>query len=247
MAYLYETHIHTKESSSCGVSRGREYIRKYLDLGYTGIIVTDHFFNGNCTGDRNLPWDKWVNEFSRGYEHARDEGERRGLDVFFGWEESFGMDDYLIYGLSKEWLLEHPEVCNWTREKQFAEVRHYGGCVVHAHPFRHSYSIGQIKLFPDLVDAVEAANSGNEQFADVMARAYANKHKKPITAGSDIHYAGDIRPWSVFGVFLDKKMETVNDYVNAVRNNTIKDLKITDGRFNFCGEDVDKVLLEKYL
>ena len=21
---------------------------KYLELGYSGIIVTDHFFNGNC-------------------------------------------------------------------------------------------------------------------------------------------------------------------------------------------------------
>ena len=232
MAYLYETHMHTKEGSSCGVSRGREYIQKYLDLGYTGIIITDHFYNGNCAADRNLSWNKWVHEFCKGFEHARDEGERRGLDVFFAWEESFNGDDYLIYGLSKEWLLSHPEVCDWTRQEQFEEVRRYGGCVVQAHPFRLNYYIKQVHLYPELVDAVEAANSGNKQSFDALAWEYANKHKIPVTAGSDIHYAGDIRPNTVFGVCLDKKMETIADYVSAIKNNTISQLKTHAGRFN---------------
>jgi len=76
MAFLYETHLHTRESSSCGVSRGREYVRRYLDMGYAGIIITDHFFNGNCRADRNLPWKKWVQEYFRGYENTKD-GKRR--------------------------------------------------------------------------------------------------------------------------------------------------------------------------
>ena len=246
MAFIYETHLHTQEASSCAVSKGREYIQKYLDLGYTGIIITDHFYNGNSVIDRSLAWEKWVRQFCRGYEHARDEGIRRGLDVFFGWEESFDGDDYLVYGLGMEWLLEHPEVCRWTREEQFAEVRRYGGCVVQAHPFRLASYIRRINLFPNLVDAVEVANSGNQQSFDAVAWLYANKHKITATAGSDIHYAGDIRQETVFGVSLDRKMETIADYVSAVKSNVISDLKVPKGRFKFHGNDEDLALFDRY-
>ena len=245
MAYLYETHMHTREGSSCGVSGGREYVQRYLDLGYTGIIITDHFYNGNCRVDRNLPWEKWVNESCRGYEHAREEGARRGLDVFFGWEESFEGDDYLVYGLGKEWLLEHPEAARWTRQEQFDEVARNGGCVVHAHPFRSALYSRRISLFPGLVNAVEAGNSGNAQPCDALAFAYAGKTKLPVTAGSDIHYAGDIRPDTVFGVILDRKMETIADYVSAVKNNALT-LKTPRGRFDLEKGDVNIILRNLY-
>ena len=236
MAYLYETHIHTKEGSACGISRGREYIKKYQDLGYSGIIITDHFIGGNCAIDRHLPWEKFVANFCRGYENAREEGARAGFDVFFGWEQTYDGDDYLVYGLDKEWLLEHPEVVRWSRKEQFEEARRYGGCVVQAHPFRQYYYIDCIRLSA-CVDAVEVANSGNEQSFDAFAWAYSNKLKVSATAGSDIHSASDIRSNTVFGVYLDKKMENILDYVNAVRNNTISGLKVPKGRFNFYGDE----------
>ena len=54
--YLYETHMHTSEGSACGQSAGAEMARAYAENGYTGIIVTDHFFYGNTAADRRLPW-----------------------------------------------------------------------------------------------------------------------------------------------------------------------------------------------
>ena len=109
MTYLYETHLHTAGVSKCASSRGAEYIAGYIDKGYSGIIITDHFFNANCALSRKLPWHEWVSRFYHGYEDAKEEGDRRGLDVFFGWEETFdGCDDYLVYGLDKKWLMEHP-------------------------------------------------------------------------------------------------------------------------------------------
>jgi hypothetical protein len=237
VAYLYETHLHTKQGSACGISRGRDYIARYLDLGYAGIIVTDHFDRGNCAIDRKLPWKKWVNKFCEGYEDAREEGTRRGLDVFFGWEETFNGDDYLVYGLGKEWLLEHPETASWNRKEQFEETRRYGGCVVQAHPFRQRSYIGSVILSTGCVDAVEAANGGNDRSFDALAWAYAQKLSLPATAGSDVHYAGDVRPDIVFGVYLDKKMETIADYVVAIRNNNIKGIKIPPGRCDRQGDE----------
>ena len=46
MSYLYETHLHTTAASACAKSTGSEYISFYKELGFDGIIVTDHFFNG---------------------------------------------------------------------------------------------------------------------------------------------------------------------------------------------------------
>ena len=232
MAFLYETHLHTKEGSACGVSSGRDYIQRYLDIGYAGIIITDHFFRSNCQADRNLSWKKWVHDFSRGYEIAREEGARRGLDVFLGLEETIDKEDYLIYGLDKEWLLEHPECSCWTVQKQFMEVRRYGGCVVHAHPFRYAHNFNRGSVSGKYVDALEAANSGNNQASDVMAWGCVNKLKITATAGSDIHSARDIWPEVVFGVYLDKKMESIADYVSAVRNNTIAALRVPRGHFD---------------
>ena len=47
MSYIYETHLHSCVASACGRSEPEEYIPYYKKLGYSGIFVTDHFFNGN--------------------------------------------------------------------------------------------------------------------------------------------------------------------------------------------------------
>jgi hypothetical protein len=235
MRYLYETHLHTSQASACAVSPGRDYVRRYQDLGYAGIIVTDHFFNGNSAIDRDLPWAKWVDRFCRGYEDARNEGAKIGLDVFFGWEESFKGDDYLVYGLDKAWLLAHPETARWSRREQFDAVRAAGGCVVQAHPFREASYIRTIHL-STAVDAVEAANAGNDPAWDVLTLRYAKRLGLPVTAGSDIHCAQDIDGDVVFGVYLDNKMETIHDYVRAIRENSIAALRVTEGRLDYHGD-----------
>jgi hypothetical protein len=221
------------------VSRGSEYIKRYRDLGYAGIIVTDHFYNGNTTVARNLPWREWVRRFCRGYEETWEAGARQGLDVFFGWEETFDdNDDYLIYGLDKAWLLEHPEARNWTREEQYRTVKQYGGCVVQAHPFRQHYYISTVRLSTGCVDAVEAANAGNhEQSYDALAMRYAEKLGLPATAGSDIHDAAQAEDGErIFGVYLDKKMETIADYVGAIRAKTLAGLRMREGRCDWRGD-----------
>ena len=40
--YLFDTHVHTKESSSCGRVSAADIVSRYKELGYNGIIVTDH-------------------------------------------------------------------------------------------------------------------------------------------------------------------------------------------------------------
>jgi hypothetical protein len=238
MAFLYETHLHTAGVSKCSISKGSDYIAGYKDLGYAGIIVTDHFFHGNSGLSRKLPWNEWVNEFCRGYEDAKEEGDKLGLDVFFGWEEAFDTcDEYLIYGLDKAWLLEHPEMRNWSRGEQYAEVKKAGGCVVQAHPFRERNYISRVILSTGCVDGIEVANRGNDASADALAYRYAKKLNKPMTAGTDIHDAKQINYENVFGVYLDKKLNSIQDYVKAVCNNEIAGLKVDESRLVFHGTE----------
>jgi hypothetical protein len=239
VAYLYETHLHTAGVSKCAISSGADYVAGYKDKGYSGIIVTDHFFNGNSALPRSLPWKEWVKRFYGGFERAKEEGDRRGLDVFFGWEETFdSCDDYLVYGLDRDWLLEHPECRTWSRGEQYRAVKEAGGCVVQAHPFRQRYYINRIILSTGCVDAVEAANGGHEDASvDALAFRYANKIGRPVIAGTDIHDASLVYDGAVFGVYLDRKIGGISEFVNAVCNNEIAGIKADSKRFDFHGSE----------
>lgn len=216
--YIYETHLHTAQASACSDTPGRDYIQRYIDAGYAGVIITDHFWRGNCRLDRSLPWTEFVNRFCEGYEDALNEGIRRGLPVFFGWEETYQGDDYLVYGLDKRWLMEHPEVTRWTRAQQFAETHKYGGCVVQAHPFRAADYIRGIHLVPELVDGVEGYNAGNRRDEwNILGMRYARLSGLPVTAGSDNHHAGLMCPERLAGVAFDRPLGDIGDYVRAIR------------------------------
>ena len=125
MPFLYETHMHTCLASACGKSTGKEHARFYKEAGYAGIIMTDHFFGGNTAVPRDLPWEERIRLYWRGYEDAKEEGDRIGLDVFFGIEQNYAGDEYLIYGLTKEYMLAHPEMEHWTRRQQLDDARAY--------------------------------------------------------------------------------------------------------------------------
>lgn len=214
MPYRYETHLHTCQSSACGISAGQDYIAYYQDLGYHGLIVTDHFFGGNTAVDQRLPWREQVNRFCEGYEDAKNEGDRRGFQVLFGWEQAFDGDEYLIYGLDKAWLYDHPEVKRWTRAEQFAQAHRYGGCVVQAHPFRDRSYIRRIYLNTACVDGVEVYNVANPLYVNAQAYRYAKHLGLPMMAGSDIHQTN----WPEHsGVAFEKPLTDEKDLAARIR------------------------------
>lgn len=219
MPYLYETHLHTCQASACARTTGAEHARFYKDLGFTGIIVTDHFFGGNTTVPQNLPWKTRVELFSSGYEDAYAEGQRIGLQVLFGWEQDYGDDEYLVYGLDKAWLLAHPEVEHWNRREQLEGVRRYGGCVVQAHPFRERDYIRYVRLGLAYCDGIEGANAANMPHADAAAYRYAREYGLPMTAGSDNHFSHEGLDVAnrIMGLSLDAPLSGIHDLVHLIR------------------------------
>ena len=232
MKFKYETHLHTIQGSACGRSPGRDYIAKYKDLGFAGIFVTDHFFHGNCRPDRSLSWQKWVDEYCRGYEEAREEGEKRGLPVFFGLEERFDLsDEWLIYGLDKDFLLAHPDMREWGRREWLEHVRAAGACAIQCHPFRQAFYMSDIGVCL-AVDGVEVCNSGNHPEWDALAARYVRRMLPHafLSAGSDIHDISARYGEQIFGVSFDHPLTCEQDYVHAVLTNAPHGLVIPEGR-----------------
>jgi len=240
MNYRYETHLHTVEGSACGVSHGEEYIKAYREMGYAGIFITDHFYHGNTRPDRNLPWEDWVNAYIQGYERAKAEGDRVGFSVFFGIEEKFNDDEYLIYGIDKAWLLSHPELRELNQMEMFDLVNRSGGLMIQAHPFRDRGYVQKLYLGKDCCHGIEAVNSANQPGEDKMALAYAEKFGLLCQAGSDTHRVESVRE-GLGSVGFESPLTSEKDFVERMLHGEKPTLiydtgRVEAGQPNLCKE-----------
>ena len=220
MEYVYETHLHTAEASACGATYAKDYIQAYMNKGYAGIFVTDHFFNGNCAVPDDLPWNEKVQLYCAGYENALHAAAGTDFQVFFGIEYNFCGDEYLLYGLDKQWLKDHPGIMQASHMELFKMVDSAGGLVVQAHPFRVRSYIKSINLHPESVHAVEAYNSRNKEAENSQAVIYAAENNLPVTSGSDMHdkfwlYDSNFRTG---GVAFETKLLSSKDFVERIKN-----------------------------
>ncbi len=218
--YKYETHMHTSEASACAHSTGAEMADKYKEEGYAGIIVTDHFFNGNSAVPGELTWDERIRRFCLGFENAEKRGKEIGLDVFFGFEFGDGGSDFLVYGLDKQWLIENEDIHKMEPVRFLEYARSCGGMIIQAHPFRdYEYIKGTLHA-PHLVDGIEIINSSHfDPVFNERAKIYAGWYDLPGTSGSDAHNTGD--RWYGGGILCEDKLSSVQDYISAVLERSI--------------------------
>lgn len=228
--YKYETHLHTCQGSACGVSSGADYIKAYKDLGYAGLFVTDHFFGGNTAAPRTGNWKDRIEAYCKGYEDALNASKAyEDFKVFFGFEQTFDGDDYLIYGLDKDWLIAHPEVEHMKHEQLFKTVNSVNGLMIQAHPFRFRQYMRAMHQHPLEVHGIEIYNGGNKPIENQMAELYAQSFNFPVTSGSDIHNTNFLIPEpaknKVGGMEFDSPLENVFDYANRIKTKQGRTIK----------------------
>lgn len=219
--YKYELHMHTSEGSQCGHSSGAEMVDFYIERGYSGMVMTDHFFHGNTAPSRDLPWEEYITEYAKGYYEAKKAAEGRDFDVFFGVEEKgAGWDEYIILGLMPEWYMAHPEIATMQGKPFLDLVRAAGAFVIHAHPYRERSYIKDLTvwLYPDSVDAIEVRNCANKLEFDRRAYEYVKSLGLPMTGGSDNHSAQE-RERALSGVELPFRVRTSKELIEAIREN----------------------------
>jgi predicted metal-dependent phosphoesterase TrpH len=213
MGYKYELHVHTSEVSKCAICSAAKQVEVYNALGYAGICITNHFFNGYNSIPRDVPFEDQIRYYYRGYELAREAAKGTDLDVFFGWEYTMGGGtDFLVLGLDIDWLLANPDQMKWRPAEYFTKVREAGGMVIQAHPYRKAGYIDTIKLMPWHVDGVEVYNATNSDFDNNMAVHYAQMYNLPMYAASDNHIGIQER---LAGINADKRYDNMLDMLKA--------------------------------
>lgn len=214
--YKYELHAHTSECDLVAKLSGGELVRAYADQGYSGIVITDHYFSiffdwfrEELEGKSHKEIiDRWL----RGYESARNEGEKIGFTVLPGAEVRIDgtINDYLVYGLEIEDLYRLPLLNRMNSIDEVLDILPERTCVVHAHPFRENMTVRD----PGRFFGIEVHNGGTDAFRNQLAKVWAEHYGKAMTSGSDCH-----GPWAVGkgGIITENPIYTPTDLVQVLR------------------------------
>ena len=213
--YIYDTHIHTIETSPCGKIPAAETVDYYAAHGYTGLVVTDHLHSEFLEKyDTDHDWDKAMERWMAGYRAAKKRGDEIGFDVILGCEMRFtdNNNDYLVYNIDEAWLRAHPYViCQSARE--FFRKYHEEVLVIHAHPYRD----GNMTVFEDAVHGAELINT-NPRHNNWPERAAELCRRHPeylLQAGSDMHQVPDR---CKAGIISPRRITDSFDYADLIRS-----------------------------
>ena len=190
--YKYEMHLHT-----CPCSGGGEDIREHIDdliaKGFSGAVVTNHFFNGDNRIDRSLSWEDFTDAYRQDYLYGLEYAREVDFDLIFGLEEHVGEGrEILIYGVSADDIAAHPELKSCSVER-YAEIIHsLGGLVYQAHPYRVRSYITRPEPLEclDKFDGIEVFNAANDPEWNESAQRLADEFSLGCVAGSDAHGIG---------------------------------------------------------
>ena len=220
MEFLYETHMHSSEVSACATKTAVWQVHSFKEKGYTGVIFTDHFINGYTRCPNYLPWDEKMRFTVQGYEKAKIEGDKCGLDVFFGWEYTIRGSDFLTYGLDIDFLLAHPDLDRLSIEEYSAVVRQNGGFLAQAHPYKDDFYIDyKYPVDHRLIDAVEVYNSNIPDKTNKKAFIFARKYNLPMLAGTDCHgKPGQFNS----GIKLAERANNIFDIIKAIKTHNVE-------------------------
>lgn len=201
MKYKYQLHVHTSPCSGCARMSPEELVDGLVAGGYSGCVLTNHFFGGNSGIDRNLSWNDFVMQYEKDYKECKKFAKDKNLDILFGLEEHlFDGLEILCYGITPQFLYNNPQLHrNRTIEAWSDALHSFGALCIQAHPYRVRDYIKNPRLLPcEYIDGIEVFNVCNKPPENELAKEIADNYPEWIlTAGSDAHhnisFAGGIK------------------------------------------------------
>ena len=175
-----------------------EMVKIAIKKGLDGIAITDHdTVKGSLVAKK----------YAKGIKNFK---------VITGTEIRCRDGEVLAYGITKD-VKPKMNVIE-TVEK----IHDLGGIAVAPHPFSGMVSRNCLGKNSNKTDGVEVFNAGGfSAKADSMAKAFAKKHKMPVSAGSDAHCAqsignaGIICDGDPLEAIMKKKVKIFGKYTNV--------------------------------
>ncbi len=223
MMYKYEIHCHTKEVSGCSIVSAEQLVKAHKEVGFTGICITDHYYDGYFDMRANKSDKEIVTEYLSGYHKAVNAGKQLDLIVLQGMEIRFkeNVNDYLLFGITEQFLYENPRFFELTLEEFSTTLKTSDMVIIWAHPFRDRMTMINQKY----IDGVEIVNGNSRHDSrNYLAKEYAKKGNLFGTCGSDYHQTQDLHlsPMKFF-----EKITDMLTLVSALKNNRYT---ITNGK-----------------
>ena len=208
-----ELHCHSAGISFCASVTVDEIVEKYVRAGYTSILLTNHFESGTMRRHGCEDYGAFLEKFVEEWKKLRDAAAGR-LNVLFGAELRFdgNINDYLLYGVTPEFLLAHPDVFSMSPETFSHIAREAGILFIHAHPFRNGMKV----INPQYLDGIEVFNGHiRHDSRNDVASMWAKKYGLIKTSGSDMHIHVD-QPDA--GIMTESPITSVEQLASVIRS-----------------------------
>lgn len=205
-----EMHCHTAESSNCGKIPAKDIVDAYIKAGYDTLIITDHF-GAKCSSADGIQKD--VDKLLLGYNEAKKAADGR-INLLFAIELNFheNANDYLVYGITEDFLRKTPDIYNLGIEKFSGIAQQNGFLVYQAHPFRNKMTV----TYPGFIYGIESFNAHpRHDSRNSIAKAWAELYNLKTISGSDCHQIPDI---ARSGILTEKEIKTIDDLLKVLKN-----------------------------
>jgi len=212
--FLFDTHIHTAESSPCSDLTAEETVQAYHAAGFSGLCVTDHYNERIIAQWGFSSWRETADAMLLGYRRAAECGARLGMDILLGAELHLdgSKNEYLLYGLTEAFFYEYPNLHTYTQEDLRSLMDAHGVLIFQAHPYRGA----SLPAEPWFLDGMEVLNwSQMRDPHNDMAEAYARVHKLLVSAGSDCH---DLLDVGRHGIITGEKIQNMAQLLAALQS-----------------------------
>ena len=194
MKFKTEMHCHSATVSDCADITPAQIVEKYLENGYTTVVVADHlspstFASKRYTGGED--WQKKIDYYMEGV-RALKEAAKGKLHILQGCEIRIEAcpSDYLVYGITEEFMRQNPDLLQIPKVRALCARLHEAGFLVfQAHPFRNGMTITN----PEHLDGIEVYNAhARHNSRNDLAEMWAARYDLLPISGSDVHHDHDI-------------------------------------------------------
>ncbi|GEM_PF-2037909 len=185
-----ETHCHSLGGSDCAIADNNTLVKKYVQAGYGGIVITNHVSKSSYDFNKGKTHAEKVRFYYSLIETLREELKPYNIKVFYGSEvnvvcdRSAGYQEFTVYGITEKDMMDNKPLFTFTQEELFRFAEKRGLFMYQTHPFRDGIITGDARF-------MHGAESFNGNFHHYnhndKAEEFCKKYGLIGMAGTDFH------------------------------------------------------------